>query len=71
MRKRSFNEGSMDTSSSQTSEPVCNGLRMLFEPLVAEPLPVDLTRLMDALDDAFSRGELFAHPNGRRTTRPV
>lgn len=56
----------MDTPHSPTLEPVCEGLRSFYEPVAAEPLPVDLTRLIEALDEAYVRGELFA-PQRRRS----
>jgi hypothetical protein len=49
----------MDSSHSPAFEPVCDKLKSLFEPLAAESVPVDLSRVMEALDDALSRGDLF------------
>ena len=57
--KRCLTEGSMDTSRSPALEPVCEGLRTRFEPEADWPSG-DLTRILEAVDDAYSRGELFA-----------
>ncbi len=60
MAQRSFSEESMDTSRSPFSAPVCARLKSVFEPSVSEPMPVDLGRLLEALDDAYTRGDLFS-----------
>ena len=54
----------MDTSHSPIITPVCARLKSLFEIAASEPVPVDLNRLLEALDDAYARGELFStqHP---------
>jgi hypothetical protein len=56
----------MDISHSQALEPVCDRLRSMFEPLSVEPVPVDLKRIMEALDDALSRGDLFTGEKSKR-----
>ena len=50
----------MDTSHSPILAPVCARLKSVFEPATSAPMPVDLTRLLEALDDAYVRGDLFA-----------
>lgn len=57
--ERCFNEGSMDTSHSPALEPVCEVLKAAFQPLPIEAMPSDLSRLMEALDDAYATGALF------------
>lgn len=42
--------------------PVCNGLKSLFDPQASAPLPTDLVRLVEALDEAFARGDLCFRP---------
>jgi hypothetical protein len=49
----------MDTSNSPAFAPVCNELKTRFAAPAAEAMPTDLTRLLEALDDAYSRGDLF------------
>jgi hypothetical protein len=49
----------MATSHSPAFEPVCNGLKSVFDEQACTSMPLDLTRLLDALDDAFARGDLF------------
>lgn len=48
----------MDNHHSSAFDSVCGGLRSLFEPVAAEPMPDGLSRLMDALEEAAARGEL-------------
>jgi hypothetical protein len=50
----------MDSFHSPALEPVCEGLRSLFEPAADAPPPGELTRLIEALDEAYARGDLFA-----------
>jgi hypothetical protein len=53
---------------SAVTEPVCGGLRVLFDEIAAEPIPDSLANLVDRLDGALERGELFApkaKPSGR------
>ncbi len=53
---------------SAVTEPVCGGLRVLFDEIAAEPMPDSLANLVDRLDGALERGELFApkaKPSGR------
>jgi hypothetical protein len=64
MTQRSFTEESMDTSHSPVMVPVCAGLKSAFDVAASEPMPVDLTRLVEALDDAYARGELDASDAG-------
>lgn len=59
MGKRSFSEESMDTSHSPAFAPVCNELKTRFAAPATEAMPSDLDRLLEALDDAYSRGDLF------------
>jgi len=59
MIQRSFSEESMDTSRSPLTAPVCARLRSVFEPTASEPMPVDLNRLLEALEDAYARGDVF------------
>jgi hypothetical protein len=59
MTQRCFIEGSMDASRSPLFEPVCERLRSLFDTANLSPLPNDLDRLMAAVEDAYSRGDLF------------
>jgi len=49
----------MDTSHSHVIAPVCARLKSIFEPAATDPMPVDLNRLLEALDDAYTRGDLF------------
>jgi hypothetical protein len=63
--QRSLTQGSIDISHSQALEPVCDRLKSLFEPAAVEPMPVDLKRVMEALDDALSRGDLFRREKKR------
>lgn len=49
----------MDTSNSPAFAPVCNELKNRFAPPAAESMPTDLDRLLEALDDAYTRGDLF------------
>ena len=62
-----LNRRSMDTSRSPILEPVCEGLKALFEPATIRPMSGDLTRLLEALDDAYARGALF--PRDRSASR--
>ena len=48
----------MDTSHSPVLVPVCAGLKSVFDAAASEPMPVDLNRLVEALDEAYARGEL-------------
>jgi hypothetical protein len=54
----------MDASRSPLFEPVCERLKSLFDTANRSPMPSDLDRLMTAVEDAYSRGDLF----GRDTT---
>jgi hypothetical protein len=57
----------MDTSRSPFIAPVYGRLKSVFEAAVSEPVPVDLNRLLEALDEAYSRGELFSSPQPFQT----
>jgi hypothetical protein len=59
----------MDTSHSPLIAPVCAKLRSVFEPTAFEPLPVDLSRLLEAVEDAYARGELFSSAPFRTNQR--
>ena len=62
MHERSLPEGSMDTSHSQALVSVFDRLKSVFEPPACAQSSTDLDRLLEALDDAYVRGEL----NGAR-----
>lgn len=60
----------MDTSRSPNSPalvPVCDELRSRFGASANAPMPLDLSRLLEALDDAYASGVLF--PNGPKAVR--
>jgi hypothetical protein len=50
----------MDTSRSPMMAPVCARLKSMFEPAASALMPVDLCRLLEALDEAYARGELLS-----------
>jgi len=58
----------MDTSRSPLIAPVCAKLKSVFEPAASEPVPVDLNRLLEALDEAYTRGDLFSSRRPFRAT---
>ncbi len=45
---------------------VGDGLRRMFDEVVAAPMPSSLIELCDALEDAFRRGELAACASRRK-----
>jgi len=61
----------MDTSRSPVLAPVCARLKSVFEPDASAPMPVDLGKLLEALDEAYVRGELFSTPCANGATPRV
>ena len=52
--------------SAPAADAVGDGLRRMFDDVVAAPMPHSLVALCDALEDAFNRGELSAAKTHRR-----
>ncbi len=50
---------SMDTGVPPTFEPVCSGLKGLFDPIAEAPLPSQWEELASALDLALANGDLY------------
>jgi hypothetical protein len=65
----SFPDEPMDAFHSPAFVPVCDRLKSVFEPALSTPAPNELDRLLQALDDAYMRGELFGAAQAIRAAR--